>query len=43
MIEKKHELAKKVITDSEKMIKRILHISPQLKFYVNFLLGHSNV
>jgi len=42
-IEKKHDLAKKILTDSEKLIKRTLHVSPQLKFYVNFLLGHANL
>ena len=43
MIEHKHELAKKILTDSEKLIKRTIHISPQLKFYVNYLLGHANL
>lgn len=43
LLEKKHELARKVLVDSEKLLKRCLHISPQLKFYVNFLLGKSTL
>lgn len=38
-----HELAKKILGDSEKLMKRTLHISPMLKFYVLFLLGQSNL
>lgn len=43
LIDKKHDLAKKIIQDSEKLARRTLHISPQLKFYVHLFLGHSNV
>lgn len=34
-----HELAKKILGDSEKLMKRTLHVSPMLKFYVFFLMG----
>lgn len=42
-IEKKHELAKKILTDTEKLLRRTVHVAPQLKFYVNYLLGHANL
>lgn len=38
-----HELARKILADTEKLIKRTLHIAPMLKFYVMFLLGQSNL
>ncbi len=38
-----HELARKILLDTEKLIKRTLHIGPMLKFYVNFLLGWANL
>ena len=38
-----HELARKILQDSEKLIKRTLHIAPMMRFYVNFLLGWTNL
>ena len=43
LLEKKHELSKKVLTDADKLIKRTAHVSPQLKFYLAYFLGHSNL
>jgi hypothetical protein len=31
------------LADSEKLIKRTLHVAPMLKFYVFYLLGHANL
>ena len=39
MIQQKYDLAKKVLQDTRKLINRTLYISPQLKFYCEFLLG----
>ena len=41
MIQQKYDLAKKVLQDTKKLISRTLYISPQLKFYCEFLLGLS--
>jgi hypothetical protein len=37
------ETAKRILTDTEKLLKRTLHVGPMLKFYVNFLLGQINM
>lgn len=39
VIQEKNELAKKVLTDSQKLIDRCLYCAPQLKFYCTYLLG----
>lgn len=38
-----HDTARKLLIDTEKLLKRTLHASPMLKFYVSFLLGHTNL
>lgn len=38
-----NETARKVLQDTEKLVKRTLHLAPMLKFYVNFLLGNTNL
>ncbi len=43
LIESKHDLAKKVLTDAEKLMKRAVHVSPQLKFYLYYFMGYSNL
>ena len=43
LIDNKQDLAKKILTDSEKLVKRALHVSPQVKFYVYLLLGFTSL
>lgn len=38
-----HDLAKRILVDSEKLTKRTLHLSPMLRFYVQYLLGETNI
>lgn len=38
-----HDLARKILADTEKLTKRTLHLSPMLKFYVQYLLGQVNL
>ena len=42
-IQKKSELALKVLLDTQKLIERTLFVTPQLKFYCKFLTGLSNL
>jgi len=42
IIQEKSELAKKVLTDTQKLIERCLFCAPQLKFYCSYLLGLSS-
>lgn len=42
ILQQKYELAVKLLTDTLKLIKRTLYISPQLKFYCHYLLGLAN-
>ena len=39
VLQQKHELARKVLKDTEKLVKRTLFVSPQLQFYTEFLSG----
>ena len=32
-----------MLVDAEKLVKRALHVSPQLKFYTYYLLGHAHL
>jgi len=41
-LEKKHDMAKRVLEDALKLSARTMHISPALKFYIHFLLGYAN-
>jgi hypothetical protein len=38
-----HDLAKRILIDTEKLTKRTLHLSPMLRFYVQYLLGQTNL
>mmetsp|Transcript_14713 Transcript_14713/g.19940 ORF Transcript_14713/g.19940 Transcript_14713/m.19940 type:complete len:209 (+) Transcript_14713:633-1259(+) len=42
ILQSKYELAVKLLKDTLKLIDRTLFVSPQLKFYCQFLLGLSN-
>ena len=42
VMQKKNELAVKLLTDTMKLICRTLYVSPQLKFYCQLLLGMAN-
>lgn len=42
MIRQEHEQAEGILTDTAKLVPRCLYLSPQLRFYQAFLVGHVN-
>lgn len=42
ILQKKYDLAVKLLKDTLKLIERTLYVSPQLQFYCQFLLGLAN-
>jgi len=43
LIQSKHDEAKLVLLEAQKVLQRTLYITPQLQFYLSFLLGYVNL